>query len=119
MVNSSMVAERIKTTCKARGIRLGIMLKDLGFGPNFVSQMPNTIEPSLYKISAIADYLNCSIDYLTGRTEFVSPEEELRSILKINTDQPLNDRKLEVFHLILQMPDNKVDAMIAYISANL
>ena len=47
------------------------MLSDLGFGINLISQLAHGQEISSINLAKIADYLNCSVDYLLGRTDVI------------------------------------------------
>ena len=55
MYNTQKIAERIKLQAKLRGVTMQTMLSEIGLGINTVSQ--------------IADYLDCSVDYLLCRTD--------------------------------------------------
>ena len=69
MYNAQYVAERIKTQAKKKSIQLKIMLSDIGLGINIISQLSNGREISSFSLAKIADYLDCSVDYLLCRTE--------------------------------------------------
>lgn len=68
MYNSSNVAERIKATAKTKGISIKEVLKNAGLGFNTMSNMKTSM-PKADNIAKIADYLDCSVDYLLGRTD--------------------------------------------------
>ncbi len=73
MYNSQDLAYRIKTIAKSKNIPTGTMLKECGVGKNSLSSMQSTGHyPRVDKLIKIADYLDCSIDYLLGRTDIVS-----------------------------------------------
>ena len=69
------IADRIKWRLKEKGIRTKDMLSDLNMGINAISefakgkQMSCIALPSAEKLERIADYLDCSVDYLLGRTD--------------------------------------------------
>ena len=70
MYSSYKVAERIKETAKSKGIALGVLLQDCELSKNTISTMQNReFFPRLETISKISDHLNCSVDYLIGRTD--------------------------------------------------
>ena len=46
------------------------MLKDINLGLNTMSNMKNSM-PKANNLAKIADYLNCSVDYLLGRTDVI------------------------------------------------
>ncbi|MDY5941001.1 MAG: helix-turn-helix transcriptional regulator [Eubacteriales bacterium] len=70
MINSQELASNIKKTAKAQKIAVGKMLSDCGLSVNTLSSMQaGGYYPRLEAIAKIADYLNCSVDYLLGRTD--------------------------------------------------
>ena len=68
MYNSSNVAERIKSTAKRKGVSVKEVLENVGLGFNTMSNMKNSM-PKADNLARIADYLDCSVDYLLGRTD--------------------------------------------------
>ena len=70
MHHSQEIAGRIKARAKLMGFPVGKMLADCGLSVNTLSSMQaGGYYPRLEAISKIADYLDCSIDYLLGRTD--------------------------------------------------
>lgn len=65
------IAGRIKDRLKKRGCKTKEMLNDLGMGINSISEFSKGRELSCIKLAKIADYLDCSVDYLLGRTDVV------------------------------------------------
>lgn len=68
MYKSSFIAERIKLLAKNKKVPIKNMLKDIGLGFNTMSNM-KTSTPKADNLAKIADYLDCSVDYLLGRTD--------------------------------------------------
>lgn len=68
MYNSNNVAELIKATAKAKGISIKQLLIDVGLGKNTMSNFKTSM-PKADNLARIADYLDCSVDYLLGRTD--------------------------------------------------
>lgn len=68
MYSSSNVAERIKVTAKIQNKSVKEVLESVGLGFNMMSNMKNSM-PKADNLARIADYLNCSVDYLLGRTD--------------------------------------------------
>ncbi len=68
MYNSNSVAERIKIQTKSSGTTIKQMLEGVELGFNTMSNMKASM-PKADNLAKIADYLDCSIDYLMGRTE--------------------------------------------------
>lgn len=70
MYNAQSIVLRIKTVLKKREVSVGRMLLDCGLNKNVLSSMQSRGSiPTVETIVKIADYLNCSVDYLLGRDE--------------------------------------------------
>ena len=69
MYESAKVAETIKRRSKANGIQLKDMLLDLHLNKNTLSNMYGGSMLKGDSLARIADDLDCSVDYLLGRTE--------------------------------------------------
>lgn len=70
MHNSQDVAITIKQLAKAKGISIGKLLSDCGLSKNTLASMQSGgYLPRAETIVRIADCLDCSIDYLMGRTD--------------------------------------------------
>lgn len=68
MYESTKVAARIKDLAKERKITAKQMLSDAGMGNNMMTMM-RTSMPKADSLAKIADVLDCSVDYLLGRTD--------------------------------------------------
>ena len=67
-VNQEM-ANRIKSRAKIQKISMKTMLTDLELGINLVSHLAKGQNITAINLARIADYLDCSVDYLLGRTD--------------------------------------------------
>lgn len=67
MYNSNDVAERIREIAKLKNIIIKDMLNEIGLGKNTLMNFKNSM-PKADNLAKIADYLDCSVDYLLGRT---------------------------------------------------
>lgn len=63
------IAEIIKIRTKQQGIAIKDMLFDLNLGSNTMSNMRHNRMIAADSLARIADYLDCSVDYLLGRTD--------------------------------------------------
>lgn len=64
--------ERIQQKLDEKGIKPAKMSKDLGFSNGLFSQWKSGLQkPSAEKIEKIAEYLNCSVDYLMGKEKSI------------------------------------------------
>ena len=69
MYIAQTLKDRIKNQCKAKDISIKTMLSDCGLSINAISQINNTGGMYSFNLAKIADYLDCSVDYLLGRTD--------------------------------------------------
>lgn len=69
MYDTHKAADRIRGQAKLRGVAVGAMLSDLDLGINALSQFDKGRVMSSFNLARIADYLDCSVDYLLGRTD--------------------------------------------------
>lgn len=76
MKNPQELAITIKEISKYKNIKIRQMLNDCNLSVNTLSSMQSGgYYPRLEAITKIADYLDCSVDYLLGRTD--NPQEEI------------------------------------------
>lgn len=68
MYNSSDVANKIKMITKSKNISMKKLLEEVGLGFNTMSNMKTSM-PKADNLAKIADYLDCSVDFLLGRTD--------------------------------------------------
>ena len=68
MYESTAIANQIKHIAKRKNIIIKQMLIDLNLGVNTMNNM-KTSTPKSDSLAKIADYLECSVDYLLGRTD--------------------------------------------------
>ncbi len=69
MHNSQEVSNTIKNFAKGKKITIGKMLSDCNLSKNTLSSMQSGgYLPRTETLARIADYLDCSVDYLLGRT---------------------------------------------------
>lgn len=61
--------ERIKKLCKNKKINMEQMLKECNLGVNAIRQINDNKGMASFSLAKIADYLDCSTDYLLGRTD--------------------------------------------------
>ncbi|MDD6762820.1 MAG: helix-turn-helix transcriptional regulator [Clostridiales bacterium] len=67
MYNSTTVAENIKKAAKDKNILLQDLFTNCGLGKNTIANLKNGSMPKADNLAKIADYLDCSVDYLLGR----------------------------------------------------
>lgn len=70
MYNSSETSTRIKQLAKAKGIQMAELQEKCGLSKNTIMQSGKSQEGMKAKnLYAIAELLECSVDYLLGRTD--------------------------------------------------
>lgn len=69
MYNTKDIAARIKGRAKQQGIPIKQLLSDCELNINALSDFAKGSKLSCVSLARIADVLNCSVDYLLGRTE--------------------------------------------------
>lgn len=76
MYDTQIIADKIKKLAKSKNIKIKNMLSELSLGVNTISQLSKGQVISSINLARIADYLNCSVDYLLGRSnniELINP----------------------------------------------
>lgn len=69
MYTAQILSDRIKNTAKAKNVKLKDILVALELNINTISQITDKKGLSSFPLAKIADYLDCSVDYLLGRTD--------------------------------------------------
>lgn len=70
MYNAQQTAEKIKLQAKSQNILIKNMLEECDLSKNALSSMLSRGSwPQANNLAKIADYLDCSVDYLLGRTD--------------------------------------------------
>lgn len=69
MYNSQNLVRRIKNRAKERNVLIRDMLTTCELSINAISQISDKKGLSSFSLARIADYLDCSVDYLLGRTD--------------------------------------------------
>lgn len=69
-MQNAHIATTLKTLCKSKGITISALLSECNLTKSFIYDLEKrAASPSCDKISRIADYFDCSVDYLLGRTD--------------------------------------------------
>ena len=107
----SDLIERIREAAKNKGITsLTVLETTLGFGNGTIGKW-KTQDPRLSKITAVADYLEVSVDYLMGRTDnprlHIQEVETEKGTAELRVSKPLTDEEIEKFREMLQGMDGE------------
>lgn len=101
MYNQQEIACRIKSTAKSKNIILKNMLSEIELGVNIISQFSKGSEMSYLNLSKIADYLDCSVDYLLGRTDNPT-SHKMQTINTVNSNyNAINNSSVTVSPAVL------------------
>ena len=101
MYNSSDIASKINYLLKVQNKSQKIMLENCGLNKNAISTMTarNSI-PKADNLAKIADYLDCSVDYLLGRTDsptvsgnYINGDNNVQAIRTGNGDMTIHAEK--------------------------
>ena len=106
MFDTVSTAERIKTIAKARKIPIKTVLEECELNKNVLSTMLSRGSmPKADNIGRIAEYLDCSMDYLLGLTE--NPNKNSSSPER---DELLKDpRVLDLINALLKLsPEQRI-----------
>lgn len=69
-MNNAQFAKTIKELCKNHGTSISKMLSECGIRKSLIYDLEKRDwTPSIAVAEQIADYLDCSVDYLLGRTD--------------------------------------------------
>lgn len=72
MYNAQELKQRIKNQAKIKNVLISDMLVECGLSINTVSQISDKKGISCFSLARIADCLECSVDYLLGRSDVVN-----------------------------------------------
>lgn len=113
MYVSSDISKRIKEQAKIKRIIIKNMLVECELGINTLSNMNSGRMPLADNLAKIADYLNCSVDYLLGRTDQPSNTASItgdknviqqgsinNSPVNFNTNAQLNEIETELINIL-------------------
>lgn len=99
MYYSNDIAKKIKILVKSKNISLKDMFSSIGLGQNTMANLKTSM-PKADNLAKIADYLNCSVDYLLGRTDnpnlntFSKPSEVIESKIEKSRIIPLYETRV-------------------------
>ena len=94
LYTAKLTRERIKNLCKSKRINMETMLKHYSLGVNAIRQINNKTGIASFSLAKIADYLDCSVDYLLGRTD--NPISHKIPVKRNISVSPSNDTELQV-----------------------
>lgn len=110
-MQNTHIAYAIKEQCKKNKVAIAKVLNECNVNRNFIYDLEKkSTSPSCDKISRIADRLNCSVDYLLGRTYQVSVNKGSNAF--IQTDITFEQKRL--MSLFEKISDDDKQKLIEY-----
>ncbi|MCU6701275.1 helix-turn-helix domain-containing protein [Muriventricola aceti] len=100
MYKSSDVADRLRAVAKLRGVTMKDALNDAGLSFNLMTNMRKSM-PNAASLAKLADRLECSVDYLLGRTA------ELATAGTGQASGGLRENSREMLALFEQLPERQ------------
>ena len=100
-MDNTQVANRIRELCKLKGSSVSKMLEVCNIRKSLIYDLEKrNASPSIEVIGQIADYLNCSVDYLLGRTDsptvsgnYINGDNNVQAIRTGNGDMTIHAEK--------------------------
>ncbi len=87
-MESGFLVNKIREQCKQRGVSVSQMELDLGFSLGLISRWAKT-SPSIDKIVEVANYLEISLDELTGRGKKKETDRLVRELCEATREGEL------------------------------
>ena len=89
MYNSQDIAQRIKNRAKQQKVSVNQLLLNCELGKNTVTKIASGTDILTLNFAKIADYLECSVDYLLGRTNIpeVNRTKTKEAAVQISPDE--------------------------------
>lgn len=119
-MNNVQLSNNIKSLCKLKKTTVKRLLEVCNINRNFIYDLEKKAQaPSADKLEAIADYLDCSVDYLLGRTNNPEINKNIIEAIPMRTinlyDMPASAGTGTYLHsdsatdlLIPDIPENKI-----------
>lgn len=76
-MNTTWFVQNIIKMCNKRGVKPTVACRESGAGSNLLQNLKNGSEPSIGKVLALAQYLDCTVSELLGEVAELPPSEEL------------------------------------------
>ena len=95
MYDLTTLLNRISESCIKNQISINQMLKQAGLSTSVIDNIKRGRVPSLDKIHIIANFFECSIDYLVGRTDDPTWRKATKNTAKVITKSPILAEKFE------------------------
>lgn len=121
MYTAQLTIDRIQLLIKSRGYTQKKVYADCGINKNTINSMTDKKGISSFYLAKIADYLDCSVDYLLGRTNnpqlegieaYIAGDNNGIQAVKNNSVTLNNKSELEIQKLLDELsPSNRYRAI--------
>lgn len=97
MYNLQIIEERIMSIAYKKGLSKNKLLINSKLNKSVFDNMKKGQIPSVDKIHIIADYLDCSVDYLLGRTDVIEVNKSTKPISIAEQFRSLNTSQVAAY----------------------
>ena len=102
--DTEIAQKRIEVLCAQKGTKPTIVARESGAGANSIANLKRGSMLSADKLAKIADYLECSVDYILGRTD-----EPIQTMNNVSVSNPQNFNGTQN-NGIIQTSDEKISS---------
>lgn len=104
MYTAQKTIERIQCLIKSKGLTQKFVFSECEISENTVKRMTDNKGISSFYLAKIADYLDCTTDYLLGRTDnpnYKSTDSTIQMLIE-HFNNLSSDDKIEVLNIVLE-----------------
>lgn len=129
MYSAQTTVSRVQSEIKKKKFTQKMVLTECGLNENTLKQMTDKTGMASFNLAKIADYLDCSVDYLLGRTENPEAHKNGNNVsvgnvsgnsgaigvgnTVTNTNVPLDEQTLEMLNTYQKLsPLNKAKLLV-------
>lgn len=106
--------EILKIMREKYGLKQKDFAKKIDIQPTTYNQYETGVrEPNIQQLTKIANFYNCSIDYLVGREEIKSEKKQPEQI-ELEVEGILSDKQKELLDIIKHLKDDDINKIIGY-----
>lgn len=113
MYLAAEIAQKIKSLAKEKNIKITNMLAEIGINKDSINTLSKGSMIQCDRLAKIADYLDCSVDYLLGRAAQINYSDESPTV-NSNEQELLN-----IYHQLPSSTQNIVLGCLKYLLSQL
>ncbi len=115
MYNAQLTISRVQSETKSKSLTQKQVLSDCGLSENTLKKMSDRNGMASFNLAKIADTLDCSVDYLLGRTD--NPQAH-KCYNNANSDSTLSNQEVVLLELFRGLDVISQAKLIADIADN-